>query len=292
MKFTTFAAVLVGAYATDVQLVCEYGGKASGNAAELTGNSRCHSGSSFNMLGGGFSASIDASQVNDYVTATVYLVSPNSTGNYYCDAPASGGGGFCMELDTIELNGKNLAQTTWHTTSADFSCGDECQCDTAAGCWSSVNFNSTWASENSCSTVENVDASSINTNEYFQVTTNFTMDGDFEVYYSQDGKEIKAFSSYGSGSKSPSAADKALVVDQLTKYGAVIVVSLWQGWAPGQCAGTWGSLPESTYQVKNITVAGTTVQTGFASGPTPSVAVSKFLFPGRLILWLYGLSKL
>ena len=92
---------------------------ASNGSWTISGSGRVSSKTSFNLLGGSVSFTLDLSQVADGVNTNFYTSStpvPNTGSSTYCDIQVSNA---CMELDIIENNGQCGMATTIHTFATD-----------------------------------------------------------------------------------------------------------------------------------------------------------------------------
>jgi len=259
LYFTLSAAVAI--FVSGVELKSDPGSETTvvlfEDGLTAQGNARVHTTSSYNLLGGSVSMTVNASLVQDGIVATVYVISPDiETKDYYCDINTNPA---CMELDFMELNGRYTMQTTYHTTangltSSKFPCSNgECVCD-QAGCFGVTQFDNTWYKENGC--INNAgDATSIDTAQPFQLTAKISESGEMSVEVSQGDNTVNTMQTLD---KQPSSTDFSQVQSIMKANGAVVVISLWEGgWAPGNCGSeTTGSLSDSIFTISNIQVDG------------------------------------
>eukprot|EP00122_Pirum_gemmata_P003505 Pgem_evm1s3166 len=225
----------------------------------FTGNNRYVSPQSYNMLNGGVSFTVDLSAVNFGVNAAMYLISPEQGNNNYCDIQCPSGN-CCMELDILESNGHTCGQITLHTFNngqwETGSCANgACQCN-QGGCWSLTEFWPQDYAAQGCKTTPTV-SGNINTSQSFDVNVTFDGNGNMKVVFSQSGNyETVLDTAAGTPSENPNwnGNDIAQIKNIMQSNGAKFVVSLWQGWSPGECSGSWGNLYDSTVKVTNIQV--------------------------------------
>ena len=102
----------------------------------LTGPGNVHGLTSYNLLGGYVSFTMDTSNAADGVNTNLYTISPDNgvENSGYCDIQVNDSPQ-CMEMDIIENNGNCLMATTWHvfTTDQEYNQDTYGNCD-PSGC--------------------------------------------------------------------------------------------------------------------------------------------------------------
>jgi hypothetical protein len=218
--------------------------------------------SSFNLLGGFAEFDLDFSAVNEGVNANIYSISPRLHGGDfskaadYCDgggntSKPAGKGGYCLEVDWIESNGKCGGATAIHDVPGRNTSRRPLGCN-AAGC----------------------------RKEYLYMKSTMHMRAEYDTA----GRLTLTHENQTITPKQwvplPNASDWSVTERSYASLGAVIYSSQWIGWAPAQALGcidphscnfpTPGNcsavLASSTYTVSNLEVFGTVVQ-----GPVPTV---------------------
>lgn len=202
--------------ATDWTL--EYGnGEISDAGWSITGGGRVASKSTFNVLGGYISFTMNTTRALTNVNSNFYVTSPPSgTFPAYCDIQGSPG---CLELDFIEANGRCITQTTWHTENGIIGRGN---CD-KGGCGGTRPVSS----------------------PVFNVKASFSVDGAMTVTI--DGATINV-------NPQPDGDAVAYVHDTVSTSGVQIHSSQWVGWVPGGNCGPAGSLEASTFSISNVKI--------------------------------------
>ena len=262
----------------------DYGNVTIGNnGLSISGGGRASSEYSWNLLGGSISFDVNLSNVNDLVNATGYLVFPHNKDSYYCDItyPAYGPPcSSCLEIDILETNGKNAISTTWHTYNStnkvekcqtsdsfkknDINCSD-CNCS-QDGCYQPIYLNNNWYKTSKCSLNGAIDGSIINYKKPFTLYTTFTDECEMTTYIIQNNTKLKIFNNkeyYLSSGPHPNNHDQKRLKNVMQQYGAVFVMSQWQGWSPfsNYCSNQpKGDINTSKYTVSNIKYVGIKVQ--------------------------------
>ena len=210
----------------------------------IAGSGRVSSKTSFDLLGGSITFTMDVSNVADAVNTNFYTSSPpvpNTGSDTYCDIQLNPG---CMELDIIENNGQCGYATTLHTFPFDGVYANS-DCD-RWGC---------------------VTSDFLPDDKTFEVKADFSATGDVTI--SINGNPNSAYSPY------PSHDSNDVVVSTMQSIGVVIESSMWTGWVPmdGDCPGGDGNgLSSSVLKVSNVRVEGKVVQ-----GPQPTICVDDAL---------------
>ena len=223
-------------------------------ASSLTsiGTSTCHC----------ISIDLDFSAASDGVNANIYTISPQLHGSVfskdadYCDgggntSKPAGKGGYCLEVDWIESNGKCGGATAIHDVPGRNTSRSPLGCN-AAGCRKEYLYK----------------ASTIHMRAEYDAAGRLTLTHENQTITPKQWVPL------------PVASDWSVTERSYASLGAVIYSSQWIGWAPAQALGCIDPhscnlpapgncsavLASSTYTVSNLEVFGTVVQ-----GPVPTV---------------------
>lgn len=196
--------------------------------------------SAFNLLGGEVEFDIDFTNTQLGINGNIYTISPKNIPSdgfrqsVYCDGAKKEQEKWCVEIDWIESNGNCGGAVTIHTI---IGPGNGC---TAWGCREHFMYNG---------------KTSYHVKMVYDNDGKMTMYRDNQVIGPNDIKP------------KPLDSDWKTLADAYRQYGAVIYSSLWQGWVPlDKTCASGGSLPASSFSVKNLKITGTVVQ-----GPEPTL---------------------
>jgi len=201
----------------------------------INGGGGASSKSSFNVLSGWISYSVNFDGTPTGVNANIYSISPKFSGSTfnpktdYCDGNNAN---FCVEIDFIESNGNCGGQTTLHDV---------------PGTGSSPNCNG-WG----CATSYHYGGSAS-----FSMNVSFDASGKWTTV--RNGQTLPALS------PAPQQLDWDNVANSMKSHGALIYSSQWVGWVPLSDCGETGDLNKAKMTISNLRVYGDVVQ-----GPTPT----------------------
>ena len=248
----TALALIATAASTDKHFYCPnendlgYDGSVnfSENGYSMIGPGNVHGFTSFNLLGGYVSFTMNTTKAGAGVNTNLYLISPENgvSESGYCDIQANDTPQ-CMEMDLVENNGNCLMASTWHvypdeeeyneTTYGDC---DEWGCAVSSVTPDSFTINATFSESGWMTTIMN-------------------------------GQVLSDLQPY------PSDEAVAKVAETMNRVGAAIWSSQWAGWVPGgpgdgcpDFPGDDDTLNNSEFKVEDLVVFGTVVQ-----GPEPSL---------------------